>query len=126
MKKLFASVLALCLLCCSFALAEEAPELSWEDTLSSNPDLAANGSDQTITVDGVGTILYWVPGNLPAIDVNQSGTHREEMLRTPNEFQAITTLRSFLADLNPVTAMEMLTKRLGKTESNEKFLESLN
>lgn len=62
----------------------------------------------------------------PAIDVNQSGTHREEMLRTPAEFQAITTLRSFLADLNPVTAMEMLTKRLGKTESNEKFLESLN
>ncbi len=71
MKKLFATVLALCLLCCSFALAEEAPELSWEDTLSNNPDLAANGSDQTIAINDVGTILYWVPGNLPAIDVNQ-------------------------------------------------------
>ena len=62
----------------------------------------------------------------PAIDVNQSGTHREEMLRTPDEFQAISRLRSFLADLNPVTAMEVLTKRLGSTESNEKFLELLN
>lgn len=61
----------------------------------------------------------------PAIDVNQSGTHREEMLRTPDEFQAITKLRSFLADLNPVSAMEMLTKRLGKTPNNEEFLKSM-
>jgi len=62
----------------------------------------------------------------PAIDVNRSGTHCEEMLRTPNEFQAISKLRTFLADLNPVTAMEMLTKRLRKTQSNEEFLESLS
>lgn len=61
----------------------------------------------------------------PAIDVNQSGTHREEMLRTPEEFQAISRLRSFLADFNPVTAMEMLTKRLGKTPNNEEFLKSM-
>ena len=70
MKKLFALALALCLLC-SFALAEEeTPELSWENSLSQNPNLEANGSTQQITIDGVGNILYWVPNNLPALDVN--------------------------------------------------------
>lgn len=70
MKKLFALALALCLLC-SFALAEEeTPELSWENSLSENPNLEANGSTQQITIDGVGNILYWVPNNLPALDVN--------------------------------------------------------
>ena len=68
MKKLFALALALCLLC-SFALAEEeTPELSWENSLSQNPNLEANGSTQQITIDGVGNILYWVPNNLTALD----------------------------------------------------------
>jgi hypothetical protein len=69
MKKLLAVALSLCLLC-SFALAEETPELSWENSLSENPNLEANGSTQQISVDGVGNILYWVPNNLPASDVS--------------------------------------------------------
>ena len=69
MKKLLAVALSLCLLC-SFALAEETPELSWENSLSENPNLEANGSTQQIAVDGVGNILYWIPNNLPAIDVS--------------------------------------------------------
>ena len=69
MKKLLAVALSLCLLC-SFALAEETPELSWENSLSENPNLEANGSTQQIAVDGVGNILYWIPNNLSAIDVS--------------------------------------------------------
>lgn len=68
MKKLLAVALTLCLLC-SFALAEETPELSWENSLSENPNLEANGSTQQITIDGIGNILYWVPNNLPEVDV---------------------------------------------------------
>ena len=69
MKKLLTLALALCLLC-SFALAEETPELSWENSLSENPNLEANGSTQKITIDGVGDILYWIPNDLAAVDVS--------------------------------------------------------
>ena len=68
MTKRLAVALTLCLLC-SFALAEETPELSWENSLSENPNLEANGSTQQITIDGIGNILYWVPNNLPEVDV---------------------------------------------------------
>lgn len=61
----------------------------------------------------------------PAIDINRSGTRREEMLLDPDEYRRICVLRRVLNDMNPVDAMELLTSRLQKTKSNAEFLMSM-
>jgi transcription termination factor Rho len=58
----------------------------------------------------------------PAIDINQSGTRREEALLDPAEYHRICFLRKSLADINAVDAMELLTQKLLKTKSNAEFL----
>jgi transcription termination factor Rho len=62
----------------------------------------------------------------PAINIGRSGTRREEMLMTPEEYHRISILRRVLSDLNPTDAMEFLTNRLIKTKSNGEFLMGLN
>ncbi len=62
----------------------------------------------------------------PAIDVSRSGTRKEELLLDPAETKLVTGLRKVLADIHPVEAMDMLTKRLRKTKSNAEFLMSMN
>ena len=62
----------------------------------------------------------------PAIDVSRSGTRKEELLLDPTETRLVTGLRKVLADIHPVEAMDMLTKRLRKTKSNAEFLMSMN
>lgn len=58
----------------------------------------------------------------PAIDISQSGTRREELLHPPEVLHAVTMLRRTLNSMNPVEAMEQLTKQLGRFKSNEEFL----
>jgi transcription termination factor Rho len=62
----------------------------------------------------------------PAIDINRSGTRKEELLLHPDELERVRTLRRVLADMHPVEAMELLTSRLRKTRSNAEFLMSMN
>ena len=62
----------------------------------------------------------------PAIDVNKSGTRREELLMDPEELRRVWILRRVLNDMNPVEAMELLTGRMRKTKSNAEFLMSMN
>jgi len=62
----------------------------------------------------------------PAIDINRSGTRREEMLLDPDEHRRICVLRRVLNDMNPVEAMELLVTRMAKTKSNAEFLMSMN
>jgi len=62
----------------------------------------------------------------PAIDINRSGTRREEMLLDPEEYRRICVLRRVLNDMNPPEAMELLVSRLRKTKSNAEFLMSMN
>jgi transcription termination factor Rho len=62
----------------------------------------------------------------PAIDINRSGTRKEELLLHPDELDRVRTLRRVLADMHPVEAMELLTSRLRKTKSNAEFLMSMN
>jgi transcription termination factor Rho len=62
----------------------------------------------------------------PAIDINRSGTRKEELLLHPGEADRVRTLRRVLADMHPVEAMELLTTRLRKTKSNAEFLMSMN
>jgi transcription termination factor Rho len=62
----------------------------------------------------------------PAIDINKSGTRREELLLDPEELKRVWVLRRVLNDLNPVEAMETLTSRLRRTKTNAEFLMSMN
>ena len=61
----------------------------------------------------------------PAIDINRSGTRREEMLLSSDEFRRTSVLRRVLSEMNPSDAMELLINRLSKTSSNHEFLQSL-
>lgn len=58
----------------------------------------------------------------PAIDINASGTRREEGLLDPQEYKRISTLRKALAQMNPVDAMEQLVQKVKKTKSNAELL----
>jgi transcription termination factor Rho len=62
----------------------------------------------------------------PAIDVNRSGTRKEDLLVHPEELQKIAILRRVLADMHPVEAMELLINRAKKTKTNAEFLMSMN
>jgi transcription termination factor Rho len=62
----------------------------------------------------------------PAIDIRRSNTRKEELLLGEKELQRIWILRKVLNELNSVEAMELLLEKLGKTKSNEEFLENMN
>jgi transcription termination factor Rho len=62
----------------------------------------------------------------PAIDINRSGTRREELLFDEDELQRIWVLRRVLNDMNPVEAMELLTGKMRKAKTNEEFLLTMN
>src|SRR5437899_7792063 len=62
----------------------------------------------------------------PAIDINASGTRREELLLDPKELELTYRLRRVLSDMNPVEAVELLKGRLEKVPSNGQFLMSMN
>ncbi|MCM8820826.1 MAG: transcription termination factor Rho, partial [Candidatus Omnitrophica bacterium] len=58
----------------------------------------------------------------PAIDINRSGTRREELLVNPDELQLMWLLRKVLAPLNPIEAMELLIARMRSTKTNIELL----
>ncbi len=62
----------------------------------------------------------------PAIDVNRSGTRREELLMTQEELNKVWILRKVLGDDPPIEAMETLLERMRATKSNAEFLKTLN
>jgi transcription termination factor Rho len=62
----------------------------------------------------------------PAIDVNRSGTRREELLMDEEELRRVWILRRVLNDMNPVEAMELMVNRMRRTKTNEEFLMSMN
>jgi len=62
----------------------------------------------------------------PAIDVNRSGTRKEDLLMQTEELRRMYILRKVLSDMNPVEAMELLVNRMGRTKSNAEFLMSMN
>ena len=58
----------------------------------------------------------------PAIDINRSGTRKEELLFTEEEIKRIWMLRKVLNELDPVEAMEMLLQKMKRTKVNGEFL----
>ncbi|MFH1687672.1 MAG: transcription termination factor Rho, partial [bacterium] len=61
----------------------------------------------------------------PAMDINRSSTRKEELLVEADVLTKIWILRKFLAEMNPIEAMEFLLDRLKKTKTNERFLASM-
>ena len=62
----------------------------------------------------------------PSIDINRSGTRKEELLLTAEELNRIWILRKFLNEMSPVDAMEFLLDRILKVKTNAKFLDSMS
>jgi transcription termination factor Rho len=62
----------------------------------------------------------------PAIDINRSGTRKEELLLPPEDLNRIWILRKLLSPLNPVDAMEFLLDKMQGTKDNADFLASMN
>ena len=62
----------------------------------------------------------------PAIDITASGTRREDLLVGKDVLQRVWLLRKFIADMNPVEAMEFVKGHMENTRSNEEFLISMN
>ena len=62
----------------------------------------------------------------PAIDIQRSGTRKEELLMSKEDLARIWVLRRVLNPLSPVEAMELLVTRLDKTRNNAEFLMNMN
>ena len=62
----------------------------------------------------------------PAIDLISSSTRRDDILLDDNTVQRMWIMRKYLADMNPVEAMEFINDRFKKTVNNEEFLISMN
>jgi transcription termination factor Rho len=62
----------------------------------------------------------------PSLDINRSGTRKEELLVPKEELNRAWILRKVLSALSSVEAMELLLERLSKTKSNREFLESMS
>jgi transcription termination factor Rho len=62
----------------------------------------------------------------PSIDINRSGTRKEELLVAKDELNRVWILRKVLSALSAVEAMELLLERLAKTKNNKDFLESMS
>ena len=61
----------------------------------------------------------------PSIDINKSGTRKEELLLATQDFNRIIVLRRVLSQLSPTEAMELLLDKLSKTKANSEFLDSM-
>ena len=62
----------------------------------------------------------------PAIDINKSGTRREELLVNETNLQRIWLLRKVLTTMNVVDSMEFLLEKLGDAKTNQEFLDNMN
>ena len=62
----------------------------------------------------------------PAMDINRSGTRKEEMLMAKDELTRVWILRKVLSPLSPVEAMELIIDKLSKTKTNSEFLASMS
>ena len=62
----------------------------------------------------------------PAIDLVSSSTRRDDLLLDENTVQRLWIMRKYLADMNPVEAMEFMEQRIKQTKNNEEFLMTMN
>lgn len=81
---------------------------------------------------GTGNMELWLERRLvdkrifPAIDIEKSGTRKEELLIPDDDLKKIWVLRKALSGMNPVEAMELIVERIKKTKTNQDFLSTMN
>ena len=61
----------------------------------------------------------------PAININRSGTRREELLINPEELQKMWVLRKFLHSMDDLEAMEFMLGRMQTSKTNEEFFQAM-
>jgi transcription termination factor Rho len=61
----------------------------------------------------------------PAIDINRSGTRREELLMKPEILQKVWILRRLLHDMDELQAMEFLLDKMKQTKNNAEFFDMM-
>jgi len=62
----------------------------------------------------------------PAIDINKSGTRKEELLLSQETLNRVWILRKLLSSLNPIDSLEFMLEKMSGTKNNEQFLNSMN
>ncbi len=62
----------------------------------------------------------------PTLDINKSGTRKEELLMSPATLNRVWILRQLLHPLNVVDSMEFMLDKVSRTETNDEFLESMS
>ena len=62
----------------------------------------------------------------PCLDINKSGTRKEELLMPDHQLSRVWILRQLIHPLNVIDSMEFLVDKMGKTKSNEDFLQSMS
>ena len=62
----------------------------------------------------------------PSIDINRSGTRKEELLLSREELARVWILRKLLNEMNPIEAMEFLLDKMSETKNNREFLRNMN
>jgi transcription termination factor Rho len=62
----------------------------------------------------------------PAIELNKSGTRKEELLLSREELARVWVLRKLLNEMNPIEGMEFLLEKMRETKDNKDFLRSMN
>ncbi len=62
----------------------------------------------------------------PAIDINKSGTRKEELLLDEGTLNRVWILRKLLSSLNPVDSLEFMLEKMSATKNNKKFMQSMN
>ena len=83
-------------------------------------EFKGTGNSELVLDRKIAEQRYW-----PAVDINASGTRREELLLTPKELEAITRLRRALSGAPPVEALQKLLNGLGKLKTNKEFLKAM-
>src|SRR4029077_5256564 len=61
----------------------------------------------------------------PAIDINRSGTRKEELLFTQEELNRVYLLRNFLSDMPEAEAMKFLLKQMSRSKNNKEFFQQM-
>jgi transcription termination factor Rho len=83
-------------------------------------EFKGTGNSELVLDRKIAEQRYW-----PAVDINASGTRREELLLAPKDLEAITRLRRALSGAPPVEALQKLLTGLGKLKTNKEFLKAM-
>ena len=83
-------------------------------------EFKGTGNSELVLARKIAEQRYW-----PAVDINASGTRREELLISPKDLEAIARLRRALSELDPVDALPRLLTGLSKFKTNKEFLKAV-